>query len=434
MSDCIFSCPDLDSFCLLDRLGLRVEAQSVGPDRAVLACRLYRAESWCESCGASGVPRGTVGREWVHSPYGSRPTILQVRIPRWACESCGRVWRQDSSRIAAPKRRLTVLAAWHALKLVVVDHMSIKSVAQTLGASWHATFQAVHDLGWDQYLSDPTRFDGVEVIGVDEHKWAHTTGVEQFVTVVIDLTPVRKRTGPARLLDMIPGHSKKVFKAWLAARPESFRNSVEIVSMDGFTGYKTAVVEELPDAITVMDPFHVIALAGTALDQCRQRIQQATLGRRGKTGDPLYGARKTLRAGQGYLTKRQWDKLEDLFADENHVCVEVTWHYYQQMITAYREDNRKTGEQIMQHVINDLAQGVPDGLTELRRLGATLKRRAGDILAYFKHPHSSNGPTEAINGHLEHLRGIALGFRNLPNYITRSLLETGGLKPQLKHP
>ena len=66
-------------------------------------------------------------------------------------------------------------------------------------------------------------------------------------------------------------------------------------------------------------------------------------------------------------------------------------------------------------------------------LGRTLKRRAGDILAYFDDPHTSNGPTEAINGRLEHLRGSALGFRNLTHYITRCLLETGGFRPQL-HP
>ena len=72
---------------------------------------------------------------------------------------------------------------------------------------------------------------------------------------------------------------------------------------------------------------------------------------------------------------------------------------------------------------------VPRGLTELITLGRTLKRRAGDILAYFDHPHTSNGPTEAINGRLEHLRGSALGFRNLTHYITRTLLKTGGFRP-----
>ena len=53
---------------------------------------------------------------------------------------------------------------------------------------------------------------------------------------------------------------------------------------------------------------------------------------------------------------------------------------------------------------------VPRSLTELITLGRTLKRRAGDILAYFDHPHTTGGPTEAINSRLEHLRGSALGL------------------------
>jgi transposase len=85
----------------------------------------------------------------------------------------------------------------------------------------------------------------------------------------------------------------------------------------------------------------------------------------------------------------------------------------------------------MRAVIADLSHDVPTVLTELRRLGRTLKQRAADVLAYFDHPGTSNGPTEAINGRLEHLRGSALGFRNLTNYITRSLLDTGGFRPRL---
>ena len=52
-------------------------------------------------------------------------------------------------------------------------------------------------------------------------------------------------------------------------------------------------------------------------------------------------------------------------------------------------------------------------------------------MAYFGRPHTSNGPTEAINGRLEPLRGTALGPRNLANYIRRPLRDTGGFKPTL---
>ena len=83
--------------------------------------------------------------------------------------------------------------------------------------------------------------------------------------------------------------------------------------MDGFTGFKTAATEELPDAVEIMDPFHVIGLAADALDRCRQRIQRDTLGHRGRSGDPLYGARRTLRTGAELLTEPQQRRLETVF-------------------------------------------------------------------------------------------------------------------------
>ena len=87
----------------------------------------------------------------------------------------------------------------------------------------------------------------------------------------------------------------------------------------------------------------------------------------------------------------------------------------------------------MSKLIESISTGVPSPLTEIITLGRTLKKRAADVLAYFDRPGTSNGPTEAINGRLEHLRGSALGFRNLVHYIARCLLETGGFRPRL-HP
>lgn len=76
---------------------------------------------------------------------------------------------------------------------------------------------------------------------------------------------------------------------------------------------------------------------------------------------------------------------------------------------------------------------VPAALSVATAHGRTPTNRVADVLAYFDRSGPSNDPTEAINGRLEHLRGSALGFRNLSNYIARSLLETGGFRPQL-HP
>jgi transposase len=120
-----------------------------------------------------------------------------------------------------------------------------------------------------------------------------------------------------------------------------------------------------------------------------------------------------------------------LFVEEQHVEVEATWGVYQAMIAAYREPNRARGKMRMQTLIHSVSHGVPAALREVIILGRTLKKRAVDVLAYFDQPGTSNGPTEALNGRLEHLRGSALGFRNLTNYIAQSLLETGGFRPRL---
>lgn len=246
-------------------------------------------------------------------------------------------------------------------------------------------------------------------------------------------TPVAEGTGPARLLDMVEGRSKAAFAAWLAARPKAWRNEIEVVAMDGFSGFKTATADELPDAVTVMDPFHVIRLAGDALQECRRRVQQDLHGHRGRRGDPLFKARRTLLTGADLLTDLQKTRLQALFAvdDDAHVEVEATWGVYQRMVAAYRCKSPAEGKQVLAKLIDTLATGVPAALVEIAKLGRTLNQRAADVLAYFDRPHTSNGPTEAINGRLEHLSGTALGFRNLTNYIARSLLEAGGFRPQL---
>jgi len=316
---------------------------------------------------------------------------------------------------------------------MVVQHLTVARIAEGLGVSWNTANDAVLAEGRRVLIGDPSRFDGVRVIGVDEHVWRHTRRGDKYVTVVIDLTPIRDGTGPARLLDMVEGRSKQVFKDWLAGQRESWRTGVEVVAMDGFTGFKTAAAEELPAAATVMDPFHVVRLAGEALDKCRRRVQLDIHGHRGRKTDPLYRARRTLSTGRDLLTAKQTTRLTNLFSDDRHADVQASWDYYQQMIAAYRHPDRVAGKQAMAALIDAIGTGVRSTLTEIRTLGRTLRRRATDVLAYFDRPGTSNGPTEAINGRLEHLRGSALGFRNLTNYIARSLLETGGFRPQL-HP
>ncbi|STY84185.1 Transposase and inactivated derivatives [Mobiluncus mulieris] len=93
---------------------------------------------------------------------------------------------------------MTLKTVLHALRLVVVDHLSISSVAAIIGVTWHAANDAISELGLEVLINNPARLEGVRVIGVDEHVWRHTPRGPRFVTVIIDLTPVADKTGAAR--------------------------------------------------------------------------------------------------------------------------------------------------------------------------------------------------------------------------------------------
>src|SRR5450759_2322919 len=207
MPDATFTCPDLTTFARLDELGLVVVGQRLEPDRAVLACRLVEPDEWCRRCGCEGIPRGSLVRRLAHEPFGWRPTVLEVTVRRYRCTGCGHVWRQDTTRAAEPRAKLSRRGLRWALEGIVCQHLTVARVAESLGVSWNTANTAVLAEGKRVLIEVPHRFDVVKVIGVDEHVGRHTRRGDKYVTVIIDLTPIRDGTGPSRLLDMVEGLS-----------------------------------------------------------------------------------------------------------------------------------------------------------------------------------------------------------------------------------
>ena len=419
-------------------LGVTITDAAVDEKTTTLFCTPVVRDRRCPDCGQDGRYRDSVTRPLTDLPVAGYPLVLQVAVPRYRCQTleCGRaVFNQDLGELAAPRSSTTRRCARYVLRRLMVDRTTVSAIAAELGVSWHtvntiamqATARLVNAAG-------PDRLAGVKVIGVDEHRWApRRVGPAGFVTLIIDLTPIHEHSGPARLIDMVAGRSATALASWLSAQPAGFTQAVEVIAMDGFAGYKTAATEIIPDAVTVMDPFHVVALVATKLDLIRQRTQHQILGRRGHTGDPLYGIRRIARTRIHLLSTRQYARLTSVLDADEHVAVRVAWSIYQKVIAAYADPNRRRGKKAMTTLIESIRRGVPAGLEEIAQLGRTLWRRRHDILAFFDH-HASNGPTEAINGRLEALRRNALGFRNLTHYRWRSLLHSGALHQLINAP
>ncbi|WP_332874678.1 transposase [Schaalia cardiffensis] len=139
----------------------------------------------------------------------------------------------------------------------------------------------------------------------------------------------------------------------------------------------------------MLDAFHIVKLAGETPGQVRRRVQQATLGHRGREGNPGYHIRNILRASRNRLTPRQQERRQAAFAiDEAHIAAEVAYHCAQQVREVFHQNTPAQGRDLAAHLVERLPT-CP--IPEIARLGRTLRKRKDAFLTYFDTNGASNG-------------------------------------------
>ena len=416
---------------LLGLDGLHVEHVDRRDGLLIVIVSSPAAPAGCPSCGVLASGRGR-RRRVLHDVPGTTRVRIVWRQRVWRCddEDCARkTFMEQLPALVARRGSITKRAVSWAIGQLRREHATVHGLARQLGTSWKTVWRAIEP-GLVKLAADESRFENVTTLGVDEHIWHHVDprrrGPKEL-TGMVDLTRDNHGKTRARLLDLVPGRSGKAYASWLGERGDAFRRSVKVAALDPFAGYKTAIDDKLQDATAVLDAFHVVKLGTAAVDEVRRRIQQDTLGHRGRKGDPLYGIQTILRAGAENLTDKQRARLvAAIEADPAHDEVFIAWQCAQQLRSAYHQKDLAAGRRIAEKVV-DTFHTCP--IPEIARLGRTLRRWREAFLAYFTTGRSSNGGTEAVNGIIELHRRLARGFRNRENYRLRMLLAAGGLTP-----
>ncbi|WP_436595257.1 ISL3 family transposase [Rothia koreensis] len=424
-------CPCSRCDLLLGLDGVHVEHVDRRAGVLVVTVSSPPSPTGCPSCGVVAVGRGRRRRVLHDVPAATRVRIVwRQRVWRCGDADCPRkTFVEQIPGLVAPRGSITTRAIAWAIGQLRREHATIAGLARQLGTSWKTVWRAVEpELA--KLAADETRFDGVTTLGVDEHVWHHVDPRKRGpkeLTGMVDLTRDNHGNTRARLLDLVPGRSGKAYATWLGERGDSFRRQVKIAALDPFAGYKTAIDDKLDDAVAVLDAFHVVKLGTAAVDEVRRRVQQDTLGHRGRKGDPLYGVQTILRAGAENLTDRQRARLTAAMeVDPAHDEVFVAWQCAQELRSAYHQKDLVEGRRIAEKVVESF-YSCP--IPEIARLGRTLRRWRDAFLAYFTTGRSSNGGTEAVNGIIELHRRLARGYRKRDNYRLRMLLAAGGLTP-----
>ena len=254
----------------------------------------------CVGCGVRAAPHGRRTVRVRDLPIGGRPVVLAWRKRLWRCRepACGvRTWTERVAMIR-PRAVLTERARAEACRRVGKDAHAVTAVARDLGVGWATVMRAVADHG-RPLVDDPTRLEGIAALGLDETSFLKATRVAptRYVTGLVDLER-------GRLLDVVADRTRTAVDGWLGARPHSWLARVGTVAIDPWRGYASALVARLGHATVVVDHFHAIQLANMVVDQVRRRTQQAILGHRGRTRDPLYRIRKLLLTAAEQLTSR----------------------------------------------------------------------------------------------------------------------------------
>ena len=213
----------------------------------------------CPECGVVAESAGRKVLVLTDAPMGGTPVRVRWRKRRWRCrqDGCGvRSFTEQNPAVAAANKALTARAVAWAVAQMRRENASVRGVARQLRVAWRTVWTHV-EAELQRREQDPGRFDGVEVLGVDEHLWHHVStkpvadggrGPKEL-TGMVDLT--RDATGRvrARLLDLVPGRSSKAYADWIKERDEQFRAGVKIAALDPFAGYKKALDDELVELL-----------------------------------------------------------------------------------------------------------------------------------------------------------------------------------------
>jgi hypothetical protein len=184
-------------------LGVRItDAALVGETTVVFADLVLDGVGRCPGCGLAGTYRDTGERRVSDVPVVGHPLELRVAVPRYECrhDGCARViFAHDTGRLARPGASTTRRCASYILRRLAVDKATVAAVgavaavaavARELGRCWDTVNDIAVSATRELLLcAGPARLEGVEVIGVDEHHWAHTRHAPEggFVTVITDL-------------------------------------------------------------------------------------------------------------------------------------------------------------------------------------------------------------------------------------------------------
>lgn len=374
----------------------------------------------CAACGTRAVAHERMRVDVRDLACFGRPARLVWRKRRWRCREAAcdaKTWTETSPAVDR-QAVITRRAGMEACRQVGELARPVSKVAEELGVSWWTVMNAVIEHG-TPLVDDPSRVGRVRQLGVDETSFraANRHHSTIYTTQLVDLE--RRAT-----IDMVEGNTAPDLRRWLAGADPAWLADIKVVATDLAESFRAGLSPHLDHAKRVADPFHVVRVGNRCLDQVRRRVQNDTLGHRGRKLDPLYRIRKLLLTGAERVDDAGRERLLlGLRVGDPNDEVLGAWLAKESVRDVYLAETWREARTLLDKAI---AGCLADDVAEVRALGNTLKRWRPEILAHHT-TGASNGPTEGLNLCVKKVKRCAHGMRSFDHYRLRVLLHTGGI-------
>jgi transposase len=395
--------------------GFAVRAVSERGDELDLEVELVVAGALCPRCGraSSEIKQRPLVRV-RDLPLAGRRTTLCWRKRRYRCDGCRRSFTESDPQLPG-RQRVSARFRRHLFSRISGGGAHAE-VAREEETSRYQVEQAFR-LGADQELGEqrpPARR-----LALDEA--AHRRGSQALATVVCDIDR-------RRVVDVVAGRDRRTIEGYLRSLPDDERQAVELVSIDPYEAYRQAVRAALPDARIVVDPFHLVRGANTALDSVRRERQRYVRQRR-RTGArqtrgtawraELFHARHRLLKARERLSERERRSLCELFAAEPLLA--EAWGLKEAFRAIYSAGDRAEAERRLERFLAAVERaGIPPFGAFAR--GVTAWRE--ELLAYFEEP-STNGYAEGVINKIKTIKRRAYGLPRFKSFRQRVLVACG---------
>lgn len=362
----------------------------------------------CPCCGKLCAVYDHEVKRWRHLNFWQHATYLSARVPRVECPEHG--VRQVAVPWARPESGFTLM--FEAFVMALAREMPVAAVAALVSEHDTRLWRVVrHYVAAAHGRQD---WGGVQAVCIDE---TATRKGHRYATVVVEIDPDKER--PARLLFMIPERSAASVGQFVEAMPAhgAHARQVKMAAIDMSAAYQKGVSEHLPGARVVFDRFHVMQLAGHALDEVRRQLH--------REGADVKGAMWALRGNESRLGGEQLRLRHDLCARHKELGramalrenLQDTWRWPGAASAGF-------------HLKAWCSWAVRSRLAPFKKLAATIRNHWQGILAYFPHRITS-AAIESINGIIQTARRRARGFRTFENLKAISYWMAGHLDLQI---